>query len=211
GLRHIVIGAEFESHDLVDLRVLGREHDDRHIRLRTQLTAHLGAGDAGQHEIEQDEIGAAAVEFRQSLQSVIGDRHLVPFLTEQVRQRVRERVLVLDEQNTSHVVSFLCSLPSVRSWGEPPCLRDEPASSPRSAPLAARSSPLPTSPPSALSSAEGALSRAEPVPSLSPVSPAEAVPSGPPALPPPPAEAVPANSAECSMRTPCGAASLASW
>src|SRR5699024_1493516 len=26
GLRHIVIGAEFESHDLVDLRVLGREH-----------------------------------------------------------------------------------------------------------------------------------------------------------------------------------------
>src|SRR5699024_11188389 len=41
GLRHIVIGAEFESHDLVDLRVLGREHDDRHIRLRTQLTAHL--------------------------------------------------------------------------------------------------------------------------------------------------------------------------
>src|SRR5699024_10041458 len=60
GLRHIVIGAEFESHDLVDLRVLGREHDDRHIRLRTQLTAHLGAGDAGQHEVEQDEIGAAA-------------------------------------------------------------------------------------------------------------------------------------------------------
>src|SRR5699024_2892983 len=132
----------------------------------------------------------------------------LPIFTEQVRQRVRERVLVLDKQNTSHVVSFLCSLPSVRSWGEPPCLRDEPSSPARSASLAARSSPLPTSPPSSLSSPEGALSSASPVPSPSPGASASPDPSGAPALP---AEAVPEISAECSMRTPCGAASLASW
>src|SRR5699024_12711889 len=39
GLRHIVIGAEFESHDLVDLRVLGREHDDRQDRKSTRLNS----------------------------------------------------------------------------------------------------------------------------------------------------------------------------
>src|SRR5699024_12341947 len=155
--------------------------------------AHLGAGDAGQHEVEQDEIGAAAVEFRQSLQSVIGDRHLVPFLTGQVRQRVRERVLVLDKQNTSQAVSFLCSLPSVRSWGEPPCLRAEPASPARAASLAARSSPLPTSPSSSLSSPEGVLPSASPAPSPSPGASASPGPSGAPALP---VEAVPAISAE---------------
>src|SRR5699024_1582404 len=147
-------------------------------------------------------------EFRQSLQSVIGDRHLVPFLTEQVRQRVRERVLVLDKQNTSHVVSFLCSLPSVRSWGEPPGLRDEPSSPARAASLAARPSPLPTSPSSSLSSPEGLLSSASPVRSPSPGASAPPGPSGAPALP---GEAAPAISAECSLRQPSGGASLASW
>ena len=44
------------------------------------------------------------------LGGVLGDDDLVALLAQQVRQRVGERVLVLDEQNAGHVVCLLCAV-----------------------------------------------------------------------------------------------------
>src|SRR4051794_17478522 len=46
GLRDVVVGAELEAHDLVDLVVLGADHDHGDARRLADLAADLGAGDA---------------------------------------------------------------------------------------------------------------------------------------------------------------------
>ena len=55
-LGDVVVGAELEAEDLVDLLGLGREHDDRHRRARAQAPAHLEPVDAGHHHVEHDEV-----------------------------------------------------------------------------------------------------------------------------------------------------------
>ncbi len=42
-LRHVVVGAQLEADDLVELRVLGGEHHDRHAGFRTDDPADLDA------------------------------------------------------------------------------------------------------------------------------------------------------------------------
>src|SRR5215472_13033288 len=52
GLGHIVIGAQRKADCLVDVGVLGAQHDHRHIRPLTQAVAHLGAGRPGEYGIK---------------------------------------------------------------------------------------------------------------------------------------------------------------
>ena len=58
----------------------------------------------GQHEVEQHEVGAGRVERGERVVAVLGHRHLVALLAEQVGQRVRERDLVLNDQDARHAV-----------------------------------------------------------------------------------------------------------
>ena len=62
GLGHIVVCTQFETDDFVDLAVFGGEHDHRDVRLLSQGAAHLGTGQARQHQVEKDEISTGTVE-----------------------------------------------------------------------------------------------------------------------------------------------------
>ena len=64
-LDQIVVGAELEAHDAVDLVSAGADDDDRHARAGAQLTAHLEAVAVGEAQVEQHEI-------------VLGRRHAHP-------------------------------------------------------------------------------------------------------------------------------------
>ena len=58
-LDEVVVGAELEAEDPVDLVAPGRDHDDRHVGVGAQAAAHLVAVDVGQPEVEQHHVGRA--------------------------------------------------------------------------------------------------------------------------------------------------------
>ena len=110
-LRDVVVGAELEPHDDVDLAVLGGQHHDRHLARHAHLSAHLGAGNARQHQIEQHHVGALFAEHAQRLLSVVDDLDLEALALQQVGERIREVGFILNEQNASHAISsFRCAL-----------------------------------------------------------------------------------------------------
>ena len=61
-LGHVVVRAQLQADDLVDLGVLRGEHDDRHRGLGAEDPADLDAGQLGEHEVEQDEVGSLGPE-----------------------------------------------------------------------------------------------------------------------------------------------------
>jgi hypothetical protein len=96
-LGHVVVGTELEAHDLVDLTVLRGEHDHRNVRPLPQLAAYLRARQAGQHEVEQHEVGTGAIHLVQSCRTGVHDGDLEALLTEHVGKGVDNRLLVLDD------------------------------------------------------------------------------------------------------------------
>ncbi len=67
--------------------------------------ADLGAGHLRQHQVEQHDVRAGAVELGQGRGAGRGDRHLEALLAQHVRQGVGERLLVLDHQNSAQLAS----------------------------------------------------------------------------------------------------------
>jgi hypothetical protein len=108
-LGHVVVGAELQPDHLVDLAVLGGQHDHRDLAAGADLPADLGTGQARQHQVEQHQVGAIPVELLQRGGPVVGDRDLVALSAQQVGQRVAERLLVLHYQDPGHGVAPLSS------------------------------------------------------------------------------------------------------
>ena len=61
-LDDVVVGAELQEHDAIDLLTAGADHDDRHRAARAQLPADHLAVEVGEPEVEQDEIGRVGAE-----------------------------------------------------------------------------------------------------------------------------------------------------
>ena len=79
GLGHVIIRAQFETEHAVDLRRLGREHDDGHGRgdgIAPERLAHFEAVHFGEHHVEQDERGLGGAGFLERLLAVIRGDHL---------------------------------------------------------------------------------------------------------------------------------------
>ena len=65
-LGQVVVGAELEPEQLVELVVAGREHHDRDRRVAAQLAGDVEAVEAGQAEVEDDQVGLALADRRQA-------------------------------------------------------------------------------------------------------------------------------------------------
>src|SRR5204862_1274500 len=69
-LRHVVVGADLEADDLVDVLVPRGQHQDRDIRLLTDAAADLDPVDVREHEIEDDQRGLLALDSGQRVRAV---------------------------------------------------------------------------------------------------------------------------------------------
>ena len=87
-LRYVVVGADLEADDGVDLAIARGDHDDRHPGTRADLTAHVDAGDLGEHHVEQDERGAGCIEALDRLRAVGRGHDEEALALERNRQRV---------------------------------------------------------------------------------------------------------------------------
>ena len=66
-LDDVVVGAGLEPDDDVDGVALGGEHHDRHAGLGADLLAHVDAVAAGQHQVEQHDVGPVVAERPEGL------------------------------------------------------------------------------------------------------------------------------------------------
>jgi hypothetical protein len=102
GLDHIVVGAGREAaHALFFLAARG-DHDDRRARgflAGAPAAAELDAGQAGQHPVEQDQVGHAVADALHRLVAALGGDNAEAFGLEVVAQHQGEIGLVLDDQD----------------------------------------------------------------------------------------------------------------
>ncbi|CRG92914.1 hypothetical protein PISL3812_09992 [Talaromyces islandicus] len=100
-LDDVVIGAGLQAHHHVDGVALRRQHDDRHPGLGPDQPAHLDAVPAGQHEIEQHQIGLGLTESGQSPVTVRDERRLEALAAQHDAEHLGQCGVVIDDENAS--------------------------------------------------------------------------------------------------------------
>ena len=101
-LGDVVVGAELEPEDAVELVATGGEHDDRDGPALAQLAADVTAVDVRQAEVEQDEVVASR---RQGVGAGGDVDDLMPVGLQAGDERLGDRPVVLDEQQLhAHIV-----------------------------------------------------------------------------------------------------------
>ena len=71
-LGNVVVGAQLECQDLVDLLILRGQHDDRHGAKLANLLAGFDPIEHGQHDVEHDQIRLLALCHRNRRATVAG-------------------------------------------------------------------------------------------------------------------------------------------
>src|SRR5262249_38051294 len=109
-LGQVVVGADLEPDDLVHVLALGGEHQDGDhggVRPRTQAPADLQPVDAGEHEVEEHDLGDGLPRQRQAALAIGRHGHLDVVLAEVLGEERREPTVVLDEEAADgHVRSY---------------------------------------------------------------------------------------------------------
>ena len=87
-LGDVVIGAQLECQNLVDLLILRGQHDDRDGAKLANLLAGFNPVEHGQHDIEHDQIGLFALRHRNCRATVAGGNDRVAAAFEIEAQRL---------------------------------------------------------------------------------------------------------------------------
>ena len=103
-LRHVIIGAKFQTDDAVDFLSLGRQHHDWDVacsRIAFQNLADFQARHLRQHEIKNDESRLFRARLVQTGGAIRGGRDNEPArLTQVQRKQIDNVALVLDDQDS---------------------------------------------------------------------------------------------------------------
>jgi hypothetical protein len=98
-LGDVVVGAGLQAEDHVDRVGLGRQHHDRDTGFHPDLATDLQPVLAGQHQVEQHQVGACLVEGCHGLVTRADEDGLEALLTEHDTEHLAERRVVVDDQN----------------------------------------------------------------------------------------------------------------
>ncbi len=79
GLAKVVVGAELEAEDAVDIFVACGQHQDWYAAGLPHLLQDFEAVDAGQHDIENDQVVAALLRFFESMAAIVDTLDVVVF------------------------------------------------------------------------------------------------------------------------------------
>ena len=113
GLDQVVVGAAVEAVDaILGLGPRG-QHQDRHVALGAQAAADLDPVEAGQAEVEDDQVGDEAGGHVEGVDAVGGRLHLVALLAQRAAQDVGDLGVVLDDQDAAADLGSLVSIASM--------------------------------------------------------------------------------------------------
>ena len=102
GLGHVVVGAELEAHDRVDVVVACREHQDGRVASAADLAADLEPVELRQQEVEDDEVRIVPGVAIEGFLAVCGGDDRVALLLEVEPDEVDDVALVVDDQDRLH-------------------------------------------------------------------------------------------------------------
>jgi hypothetical protein len=99
-LAEIVVGAELEADDAIDVVRACGEHDHGDVVAgRAQLAQRGQAVHAGHHQVQHDQVGALALEALFERRRVVQHGHFHPLPHEIVAQQVSEFLVVVDDED----------------------------------------------------------------------------------------------------------------
>ena len=99
-LREVVVGADFEPDDAVDVVAFRGQHDDRHVFVAAaQPPADRQTVLARQHEVEDHEIVALARELPVHLGRIRHGAHAVTLLAEVAIEQIAQPRVVVDDED----------------------------------------------------------------------------------------------------------------
>ncbi len=101
-LRQVVVRAQLEAEELVQLVVAGGQHDHRQVRIPADGPGDVEAVEAGQAEVEHDEIRPIAPDRGQGGLAVGRRAHGEPSVLEIVAGEVRDLRLIVHDEDRLH-------------------------------------------------------------------------------------------------------------
>ena len=103
-LSDVIVGAQFQSHDLVYFLSSRGQHDDRDRRpLALELFANIQPAHAGHHHVENDQVRRLAECALQACNAIRGRNDLVALELEVVAQPRHHIRFVFDNQDSRHI------------------------------------------------------------------------------------------------------------
>ncbi len=102
GLDDVVVGAELETDHPIGLVAASREHDDRDGRGLADRAGTVEPVDAGQSEVEHDQVGDDGADQPQRLLARSSRRHPEPGVDEVVPHDLHDGRLVIDDEHVGH-------------------------------------------------------------------------------------------------------------
>ena len=100
-LGHVVVGAGLQPLDDVDRVALGGQHHDRHRRLGADVLADLQAVAAGQHQVQQHEVGPGLLEDADRAVAVGDEGRFVALAPQHDAEHLGEGGVVVDDQDSA--------------------------------------------------------------------------------------------------------------
>jgi hypothetical protein len=101
-LDDVVVGADFEADDAIDLVAPRGEHDDGRFTHPTQLAGHIQAIHARQHEVEHDEVGVVPLDQFERGPPIAGTDDREALLLEVEPEQLDDVAFVVDDQDRLH-------------------------------------------------------------------------------------------------------------
>jgi len=95
----IVVGADLQADHLVGDLIAGREHDDRHLALLADLLADGQAVGAGEHDVEDHQVGLDLAEPRYRLGAVPHPLDLIAFAGQIEPGQLDDVLFIVDDQD----------------------------------------------------------------------------------------------------------------
>ncbi|HJZ77775.1 MAG TPA: hypothetical protein VKE51_38870 [Vicinamibacterales bacterium] len=107
GLRQIVVRADFQTDDTVQIVTAGGQHHHRDGRLHAKAPEQVEPAKVGQHHVDQDDVVPAIHRTRQSRGRVVNGIHGEAVGLEVLLYQRAELDVVVDQQNRIHDVASI--------------------------------------------------------------------------------------------------------
>ena len=98
-LGDVVVGAQLQAEDLVELLAARRQHDDRDVALGADALADLEPVEPGQHQVEHHQVDRLAVDHLEGVVAARGGDHREPGVAQRVLDDGADGLLVLDDED----------------------------------------------------------------------------------------------------------------
>jgi hypothetical protein len=117
-LRDEVVGARAQPAHLVQLAAAGRQHEDGHVGELAHALEHLPAVEAGQADVQDDEVGALGEQHSQRLVAVGRAAHAVAGPFQEDRHEPADHLIVFDDQDCCGCHRAQTYGAGARSWAK---------------------------------------------------------------------------------------------